>query len=255
MDSGSKFFSVMVVGDNPEELLKKYDINLSVEPYVKYKYSDAEKLQKNAIKVLDEIIANPDRFTLNSFQTDYFKERRKAINNMSSFEYYQTITNGLYYDKNGNALSEKNPNGKWSTCRIGKNFSLPLKLKNGTEAYQAINSDIDWEHMNMQNTNTYEIVWDLVHGNREPHSEEEERIYKNMKNKTKYFNNFKDKDAYVVYNCAYWNYAFLDSNGWHDLDDDGKELEWISQFFDKYVTKLSPTDKVSIYECSKSEEN
>ena len=185
MDSGSKFFSVMVVGDNPDELLKKYDINLSVEPYVKYKYSDAEKLQKNAIKVLDEIIANPDRFTLNSFQTDYFKERRKAINNMSSFEYYQTITNGLYYDKNGNALSEKNPNGKWSTCRIGKNFSLPLKLKNGTEAYQAINSDIDWEHMNMQNTNTYEIVWDLVHGNREPHSEEEERIYKNMKNKTK----------------------------------------------------------------------
>ena len=253
MDSGSKFFSVMVIGDNPEELLKEYDINLKVEPYVKYKYSDADKLQKNAIKVLDEITSNPDRFTLNSFQTDYFKERRKAINNMSSFEYYQTITDGMYYDKNGDALSEKNPNGKWSTCMVGKNFSLPLKLKNGTEAYQAINNEVDWEHMNMQNTNTYEIVWDLVHGNRDPRSEEEEKIYNNMKNKTMYFSNFKDKDAYVVYNCAYWNYAFLDANGWRDMDDDGKELEWISDFFEKFVANLSPVDKVTIYECSKSE--
>ena len=109
--------------------------------------------------------------------------------------------------------------------------------------------------MNMQNTNTYEIVWDLVHGDRKPQSEEEEQIYKNMKNKTKYFSNFKDKNAYVIYNCAYWNYGFLDANGWHDLDDDGKELEWISEFFDKYVAKLSPTDKVSIYECSKGGED
>lgn len=255
MDIGSNFFSVMVVGDNPEELLKKYDINLHVEPYIKYRYSDAEKLQKSAIKVLDEIISHPDKFTLNGFQTDYLKEKRKAIHNMSSFEYYQTITDGLYYNKDGDALSEKNPNGKWSTYRLGKNFSLPLRLKNGSEAYQAKNCDIDWESVNMQNTQTYEIVWDLVHDVRKPQTEEEEQIYKNMKNKTKYFCNFKNKEAYVIYNCAYWNYAFLDKNGWHDLDDEGKELEWIETFFERYISTLSANDIISIYECSKMDTN
>lgn len=252
MGTGSKFFSVMVVGDNPEELIKKYDINLSVEPYIKYKYSDAEKLQKNAVKVLDEIIKNHNNFSLNEFQVDYFKERRKAINNMSSFEYYQTITNGLYYDKNGNALSEQNPNGKWTTCRLGEHFSLPLKLKNGKEVYQAISKDVDWGSMNMSNTETYEIVWDLMRGDRKPQNKEEETIYNNMKNKTNYFSTFKDKESYVAYNCSYWNYAYLDSNGWCDLDDKGKELEWISQFFDRFVKPLSPNDKITIYECSKN---
>ncbi len=252
MNTGSKFFSVMVVGENPEELIKKYDINLKVEPYIKYKYSDAEKLKNNAIKVLDEIIKKHNNFSLNDFQIDYFKERRKAFNNMSSFEYYQTITNGLYYDKNGDALSEKNPNGKWTTYRLGEHFSLPLKLKNGKESYQAICKDVDWDKMNMNNTETYEIVWDLMHGERKPQNDEEKKIFENMENKGNYFSTFKDKETYVIYNCAYWNYAFLDSNGWHDLDDDGKELEWISNFFERFVKQLSPNDKITIYECSKN---
>jgi hypothetical protein len=94
----SRFFSIMVVGDNPEEITKKYDLNAKVEPYIKYKYTDASKLQKNAIKILNEIINDPTKFGLSAFQIDYFKERKKAINNMSSFEYYQSITDGLYYD-------------------------------------------------------------------------------------------------------------------------------------------------------------
>lgn len=254
MSSGSKFFSVMVVGDNPEELMKKYDNKLEVEPYIKYKYADASKLQKNAIKILNEIINDPTKFGLSIFQIDYFKERKKAINNMSPFEYYQSITDGLYYDKNGNALSEVNPNGKWSYYRLGKNFSLPLKLKSNKEAYEAVNSDINWDAMNMQNTNTYEIVWDLVHGIKSPETEEEKKIYNNMKDKTKYFSNFKDKESYVAYNCAYWNYGYLDENGWKDMDDDGKELDWITNFFDRFVSKLKPNDKVTIYECSRSDD-
>ena len=36
------FRTVMVVGDNPDELIKKYDLDTKVEPYVKLKRSDAE---------------------------------------------------------------------------------------------------------------------------------------------------------------------------------------------------------------------
>lgn len=119
-NTASKFFSVMVVGENPDEILKKYDANLNVEPYIKYKYSDADKLKKNAISVLDEIVRNHDKLTLSPFQIDYFKERRRAINNMSTFEYYQTITDGLFYDKSGNALSEKIRKANFLLIGLGK---------------------------------------------------------------------------------------------------------------------------------------
>lgn len=251
MDSSSKFFSIMVIGDNPDELMSKYDMNLLVEPYIKYRYTDAKKIRQNALKVIEEVLKNPKAFSLNEFQIDYFTNRKKIINNMSPFEYYQMITEGMYYDDEGNAMSQENPNGKWLTYRLGKNFSLPLKLQNGNETYQALNNEIDWEHMNMQNTKTYEIVWDLVHGNREPRSEEEERIYNNMKDKMNYFSNFKDKDTYVVYNCSYWNYAYLDKNGWKDVDDNGDEIKWITNFYKDYIENLQPNDKVTIYECSK----
>ena len=36
MSEGSKVFTVMVVGDNPDELMSKYDINLKVDKYRKY---------------------------------------------------------------------------------------------------------------------------------------------------------------------------------------------------------------------------
>ena len=34
----NRFYSLMVVGDNPDEMVKKYDSNLEVEPYIKYHY-------------------------------------------------------------------------------------------------------------------------------------------------------------------------------------------------------------------------
>ena len=42
----NRFYSLMVVGDNPDEMIKKYDSKLKVEPYIKYHYDDAGKLKK-----------------------------------------------------------------------------------------------------------------------------------------------------------------------------------------------------------------
>lgn len=253
MGATNNFFSVMVIGDDPDKIMGQYNINLKVSPYVMYRYKDAAKMQKNTLKVIDEILKNPSNFGLNDFQIDYFKERKKNITNMSSFEYYQMVTNGLYYDENGDALSEVNPKGKWATYQIGKNFSLPLKLKNGKEAYQAINKDVDWNAMHMQNIDSYKIVWELVHDERKPQTDDEKHIYEVMKDKVNYFSNFTSKGEYAIYNCAYWNYAYVDeTNGWHDMDSDGiKDIDWIKNFFDKYVKNIKPDDKITICECTK----
>ena len=45
--------------------MQKYDVNLTVDKYIKYKYLDAEKIRNNSIKLLEEIIKDPKKFNLN----------------------------------------------------------------------------------------------------------------------------------------------------------------------------------------------
>ena len=240
----------MVVGNNPEELMEKYNKALKVEPYVKFKYLDAEKMKENSSKMLAEITSNPEKFTLSKFQVDYFKERLKAINAMTPFEYYTTITQGMYYDENGDALSEVNPNGKWDKYNLGKNFSYPLKLKDGKEVYQARAKDIDWDsmHMNRDYVKLFETIWALVIDDDEPSTPEEENLKANWNTKRNYLSNFKTVDEFVSHNCAYWNYAFLSEKGWVDVDDEENESNWIGGFFERFIEPLKDDDLVTIYE-------
>lgn len=251
---GSKFFTVMVVGDNPEGLMSKYDKALKVKPYIKYKYLDAEKIRSNAIKMLSNIIANYDKFAMSEDQLEYFKSRLKAINGMSSFEYYSSLTNGLYYDADGNALSEENPDGKWDKYNLGKNFSYPLKLKNGNESYQALSGDVDWNQMHMEtnSVNLFEIIWRLVVDDDDPSDANEEQLKNNWKDKKNYLSGFKNVDEFISHNCAYWNYAYLDKNGWVDVDDEGDEMKWVLNFFERFIEPLKNDEKVTIYEFSRS---
>ena len=245
----------MVVGDNPEELMEKYNKSLKVEPYIKYKYLDAEKMKNGAVKVLSELIKQPDKFTITPFQADLLKERLKSISSMTSFEYYRTITDGLYYDKNGNALSEVNPKGKWDKYNIGKNFSYPLKLKDGTEAYQAKVEDILWDEMNFNKESValFETIWELSVEDKAPENKQEETIKKMWENKKNYLSNFKTMDDFISHNCAYWTYAFLDKNGWVDMDDDGNESKWIEEYMERFINNLNDDELVTIFEYSISE--
>lgn len=252
MNKGSKFLSVMVVGNNPEKLMEKYDKSLKVEPYVKFKYLEAEAMKKRLTSYLSEFIKNHEKFALNPFQVDYFKERLKAVNSMSTFEYYSTITQGMYYNEDGDAMTDVNPNGKWDKYNLGKNFSYPLKLKDGKEVYQAKAGDIDWDkmHMNSEYVELFEKIWSLVIDDAEPSSKKEENLKVNWSSKKNYLSNFKSVDDFVSHNCAYWNYAFLSDKGWIDVDDELNETKWISEFVERFIVPLKDDDLVTIYEYS-----
>lgn len=238
----------MVVGDNHKELMDKYSFDLEVEPYVRYEYLKADKYQNNSIKALDNLLNNADKVGLEPQLKEGLERRIKALKKMTPFEYYRELTEGLYYDENGNALTTENPNGHWVTARIGKNFSLPLKLKDGTETYSAKADDIDWWAMN-EPTAMYEAAWEMVMEGREPTNAAEERVYESMKDKTAYFSNFKDKEDYVTYSTSYWYYAFVDKNGWVDMTNED-EKKWITNFFERFVKNIDPNDTVTIYECT-----
>ena len=246
----NRFYSLMVVGDNPDEMVKKYDSNLEVEPYIKYHYKDAGKLKKKSIKVIENMIENADKAGLSEIVVDYLKDRIKALKSISDFEYYTTISSELTYNENGDALSTENPDGKYSSCRVGKNLCIPLVLKDGSEVFSAKASDVDWDNMHMVKCDIYKLAWRLFHGEIEPSNEQEQQIYDNIKDQKKYFDGFDCENDYVNYNCSYWNYAYLDENGWVD-GSDYKNYEWITSFYEKFVTKLNPDDIITIYECSK----
>lgn len=248
-ENKSRFYSLMVVGDNPSELIKKYDMTTNVEPYVKYRYNDAGKIKKKAIKLMQDIIDNSDKVSLTNIMVDYLKERIKNLSSISDFEYYTTLTDGLEINSDGDAISRENPDGKYKTCRIGKNLCIPLVLKDGSEVFSAKAGDVDWGKMHMVNHDLYKLSWELFNKEREPQNEEERKIYDNIKNQKKYFKAFKNLDNYLKYNCSYWNYAYLDKNGWADASDH-KNYEWITSFYKKYVRPLKDDDLVTIYECS-----
>ena len=249
---GSTVFTVMVVGDNPEELMKNYDEGLKVEPYKVYEYSKADKMRESSISVLEEIISNPKKFNMNDYQIDFLKERINNIKKMSSFDYYSNLVKGLKIDEEGNAWSTQNPNGKWQTYKLGDNFSMPLILKDEKkESRQALMKDINWAKTHMVDTKLYDLVWDLVHEVKKPKNEKEETILNNMKDNKLYFSKFKDKKEYVTHCCSYWNFAYLDKNGWKDIDDSKNPNEWVAKFYETFVYKLNPNDKITIFECTK----
>ena len=241
----------MVVGDDPSNIIGKYDINKKEEPYIKYKYLEAEKYKNSAIKVLEKILESYDKIGIPFTSKDVLEKRLKALKNMSTFEYYQDLTEGLYYDDEGNALTTENKNGHWISCTIGKNFAIPLKLKDGREVYSAKKKDVDWSVMHKHNRNIYLTAWEMVMENKAPNTDEERMIYKAMKNKQAYFSKFKDKEAYADYSTSYWNYAYVDEkNGWIDIDDSNDENEWINNFYHRFVTNLKDDDLITIFECS-----
>lgn len=247
-----RFFTALVVGDNHEEIIKKYSIDNKVEKYVKYKYTDAKKYQSAIKKALSAICDDRRKSGLSNGQIELVKGRLAAIEKMSPFEYYQMLTEGMYYDEDGNALSDENPNAKYRSCHLGEMFSIPFKMQDGTEAYTAIKGDVDWKQMHMAGMKVYERAWDLVVNDEEPENDEEKRIKKIMGEKKNYFSTFPSKDAYVTYSTAYWAYAIVDENGWKDSDTEcnADMMKWIGSFYDKFIKELPDNTRLTIYECS-----
>lgn len=249
--NASRFFSVMVIGDSPDDLMEKYDKELEVDKYCVAKYEDIEKYKETSVKIYEELLKLPSDLGLEISQED-LKKRLNEIKKMTPFEHYLHKTRGCIYDEDtGDAYSTINPDGRWETYKLGKNFSLPLILKDGTEVYQARNKDIDWSKMHMVNQGIYRLAWQLIVEDKEAVSDEEKVIKDNMQDKEHYFDNFKNEDEYVLHSCAYWNYAFLDENGWKEMDDGVEQFEWISKFYETFVSQLKPDDLVTIFECTK----
>ena len=244
-------FVTIVAGDNPEVLMSPYDKNIKAEPRIVYKFADAGKLRNHYIKLYTAIVES-DAIPEGSFKEDA-KDKLAVIQNQSDTEFYLDLTEDYEHDKDtGDALTTENPDGKWSSYRMGKLFSLPFVLNDGTEAFQAKKGDINWSLMHLHGGEVYQRAWEMVMENSEPTDENEKLIYKNMKARTAYFEKFGTKENYVLANTAFWAYAFVTSTGnWLELEDDMDQFVWVEKFYETFIDPLPDYTLLTIYECTK----
>lgn len=262
--SNITFRTVMVVGDNPDELIKKYDLDTKVEPYVKLKRSDAENARLNHLKFIDEILKT-DKIVLNGRQRDLYKDIYLDISEMDAAEYFERVTEDcLYDDETGDAISMVNPNAKYQHAtnpqkRLDKDgtehdFVNPFILipEEGEEegeviSYTAKKGEIDWKRMHLWNTHIYKRAWELCVNDENPLNEEEEIIKKNMSNRLDYFDNFNNKEDYISHSCSFWCYGYIDEYGYKELDHTISDKEWVRNYYDTFVKPLSDDALISLY--------
>ena len=242
-------FVALVAGDNPEVLMSPYDKNIKSEPRVIYRFSDAKKLKDQYIKLYESLIKNTHA---GPSQLD-MKKRLEVIKSQTAIEFFYDLTEDYDHDeKTWDAISTENPNGKWSSYRLGKLFSVPFILKDGTEAFQAKKGDINWEMMHLHGGEIYERAWEMVMEGSEPTNDYENQIYTNMKARTAYFEKFGSKENYVLVNTAFWAYAFVTStDNWLELEDDMDQFLWVGKFYDSFIEPLPDDTLLTIYEWTK----
>lgn len=254
--------TILVIGDNHQEIAKKYSSDTKVAPHIFMKFDDAEKERKNHIRLYKALLTDK-RVSLTESQYDFYKEMYLTFSNISDFDYFRKVTDGCMYDENtGDAMTEENPNAfyKYERCQQHRlevtgaegDFSDPFILKDGTKSYSAHYNDIDWSliHNNEQKRELNKRVWELIVENDEPLNEQEENTKKRLCERISYFiNNFKTKEDFINYSSSLWFWGVATDKKYEEVDYTVSDMDWCVNFFDKYIKPLEKTNPlITIYE-------
>lgn len=246
-------------GEDPDEIAKKYTDEISVKPYVYMRRDEAETKQMEQLARLHIISAAIDsnEINLSERQQQAFKENYWFIHNMTPDEYFDFKTNGLEIIDNV-AYSTANPDAKYRypTCyqsRLDKTgqeaeFSNPFHTKDGGVAYRAYMNDIDWERDHGYNKELYEKAWELCVEDKEPTDVQEQLIKNNMSNRLDYFQQFENKENYVRHSTSFFTYGVATSKEYVGLDFNISDMDWVAQYFDRFIKPIKGNPLLSIYE-------
>lgn len=244
-------FSVLVIGDDPDGQINKFDSSKVVDtPYILYKYSDLHKLRKLKIKTCEELIKSIGYGKNRNLIIDHINFLKK----ISDEDYYYGMLSELHsFDSDKNIITVDNPDGKWIGCeKGGKIFSNYLKDNNDNGVISAKKKDIDWSltHMRQDKVNIYNRTWDLCVDKVEPENDKDRLILKNMSLYTNLFKQFSNKEDYIKMACSFWTYAIVNNGNWADMDLIDERI-WIPNYYNQFIDKIEDDELITIYECIK----
>ncbi len=245
-------FVCIVAGENPDNLIKQYDNNYNIEKTIVYSFKDADFIKQSYIKMYEALL---NRENLNEYEKLIIETDLDGIKEDSNIEFFSMLTQEYEHDQDtGDAITYKNVNGKYETCKKGNNFSVPFILNDGGTSFQARKNEINWEqvHMPSKQIEIYDTVWELIINKKIPQNDTEKLYYKNMKDNIPYLMSFKTKENYISAMCSFWGYAFpSEKTGWKELEPNMNQYEWVKEFFNTFIKPLTENTKLTIYECTK----
>jgi len=245
----NRIFNILVVGNNPQEIVEKYDLNREIEPYILYKLDDMNKIYENKVYLYESVLASKDRIDI-----ELLKQAQlclKRIKQLTPFTYYQEMSQYYILDeKTGDLLTTENPLGKYDT--IGQDTLL---LVGDEEISQAYKRDINFDklHRNQNRLNLQERAYDLCVNLLDPEDETDKLILQNMGdlNSQSYFDRFDDKEEYALYCESMGFYAFVTDKEWIEIPSIQNEIPWKINFYDKFIKDLPDNDLLTTYVCTK----
>lgn len=149
-------FAVIVIGDNIESQLEKFDENLETPRYVKFTKEQLIAEGRKEIEdykngLYSEYLADPEKYTSecqNEAHINYItNEFPKKLEWTDEQVYQDQVENYEPEDigKNGEVYSTRNPNSKWDWYEIGGRYAARLILKEGVTKETEPNFSWGWD--------------------------------------------------------------------------------------------------------------
>jgi hypothetical protein len=176
-------FTVLVIGENPEEQLAPFDENLDTARYVAYTREQLIKKERESIREYNaglyaEFLADPNGYKEkhggNEAHIKYLEVEFPLMLTWTDDQIYEYAIR--YYDAdeigpNGEVYSTRNPNSKWDWYSLGGRWSGMLKVKEGATIATVgrpgvfanetgIDSALKKDILNLNDLNTFAVLKD-----------------------------------------------------------------------------------------------
>lgn len=247
-------FVVLVIGDNIDEQLEKFDENLETPRYVKYTKEqliakERESIEDYKNKTYAKFLADPEAYAAdctNESHLEYLKNEFPKKLEWNDDEVYSEAIR--FYEKaeigpDGEVYSTYNPNSKWDWYQVGGRYAGRIFLKEGVEKEfepefswgwdtkameevlkeprvdTALMKDIDWSKMHNVQSRYDEAIrfWEMKVEGAEPKTEEEKEQLKWDWYKPEFFiERYKNKETFAKSRASFTMWAIVKDGVWYE---------------------------------------
>lgn len=263
-------FSVLVIGEDVEELLAPYDENECVEEYIDIYSEDVLKTFNEFYnKCLDKKSKDIelDTFEITTLVHGPLDSLKNPI--PAWFKKWWLDWSGHTLDEDGNAISTYNKDSKWDWYQIGGRWAGTLPLKSNAKSGEVGNAswtfenenpyangnvdsalvkDIDWKRLDEEEAKYCNDHWERLKA--DPMFRDH---YENLVKR------YKTKENYIKIHGHFTTYAVVDKNGWYAKGDMGwwgmssetqeESDSFDKSFYDSFIKNLNPNERITIVDC------
>lgn len=281
-------FTVLVIGDNPNEQLASYDESIEMPEY------------KDSLVKPDEKKSFTKVYTSFDKERDYgAKSEEEATKNTKLsfdelYELYGDDWNGNSWRKDENGewanYSTYNPKSKWDWKVLGGRWAGALNIKEdcdgtlqtpkingicleidnnkretykknleGRKADSAKKADVDFS-MDQEKYDEATRFWELyIEGQTPKNKKERELLDYPYYNKEYYTNRYETKEGYAKNQSSFITFAVVKDGVWYEKGEMGwfachsaskkEEAEWDNNFYNKWIKELPEDTLLSVFDC------